>query len=156
MRHKVIKMRPPRIAIVLLATCGLLYWLIPSLRTYFWYCPGLGITIFTFGLGLMMWAWVTFKSLKNPICPTATAITLIRTGPFRYSRNPMYLGMLIMLISVFIWTGAPIFIAPPVLFFAIIQIFFIPFEEARLADIFKDEYMEYEVATGRWICLNKG
>jgi protein-S-isoprenylcysteine O-methyltransferase Ste14 len=56
-----------------------------------------------------------------------------------------------MLLSLFIWSGAPFFLIPPIIFFGIINNIFIPFEENRLSCLFKGEYKSYSVKIRRWI-----
>lgn len=151
MRTRLLRLRPPRIAGFLLIVAALLYGLIPPLRQHWWNLPGTAALCFTTGCGIMLWAWTLFRRRSNPIRPTATAVTLIRSGPYHLSRNPMYLGMLLMLLAGFVWLGSPVFLAPPLLFFLIQQRVFIPFEEERLQRLFPEEFTAYLHHSRRWL-----
>lgn len=150
-KDTILKLRPPRIAMSLMAVAGLFYWLVPVARLSLFSCPGCGLVALGSGFGVMMWAWGMFQREKNPICPTATARTLIRSGPFRFTRNPMYLGMILMLLWPFLWTGCPVFLFPPTAFFGIIHNFFIPYEENSLGHSFSEDYAAYKGMVRRWI-----
>lgn len=151
MRRHLLGLRPPRIAGFLLIVAALLYGLRPPLRHHWWFLPGAAALTFSAGCGIMLWAWLLFRRRQNPVCPTARAVTFIRSGPYRLSRNPMYLGMLLMLLAVFVWLGSPVFLAPPLLFFLILQLVFIPFEEERLAQVFPEEFPAFLSHTRRWL-----
>ena len=151
MKDIILRFRPPRIAICLMAFAGLLYWFVPVLRRSFFSCPGCAVVALIAGFGVMMWAWNDFRREKNPICPTETAVTLIRSGPFRFSRNPMYLGMELMLLMPFLWSGAIFFLLPAALFFGIIHLVFIPYEEERMKQTFKGDYGTYRARVRRWL-----
>lgn len=151
MRERLLRLRPPRIALALLAGAALLARWVPGLSHRWWSCPLAGVLALVAGFVVMMWAWLLFRRLGNPVCPTAGALTLIRSGPYRFSRNPMYLGMLLMLLAVFCWRGNPVFLAPPLLFFALLRGVFIPFEEAGLQQAFPEGFPRYRAATRRWL-----
>jgi protein-S-isoprenylcysteine O-methyltransferase Ste14 len=130
---------------------SLAYWFAPVVRLSLFSCHSCGVAALTAGFGVMMWAWSEFRQKKNPICPTATAVTLVRSGPFRFSRNPMYLGMESMLLAPLLWSGSLSFFLPPAVFFGIIHFIFIPYEEERLEHTFKEDYGAYSAKVRRWI-----
>ena len=79
------------------------------------------------------------------------ATRLVVGGLYRISRNPMYLGMLMVLIGIALWLGNPLNIALIGLFVALITELQIKPEEARLAEVFGDEYAAYKTRVRRWI-----
>ncbi len=92
-----------------------------------------------------------FKLAGTPIKPFEQPVTLVTDKLYRYSRNPMYLGMMIMLVGVWIALGSlsPVLVIP--VFFLIIQEGFIKYEEAFLEEILGDEYQDYKNRVNRWI-----
>jgi protein-S-isoprenylcysteine O-methyltransferase Ste14 len=62
-----------------------------------------------------------------------------------------YLGMELMLLAPFLWWGSLFFLLPPALFFAIIHLIFIPYEEERLHHTFKEDYNAYSEQVRRWV-----
>ncbi|HYA42250.1 MAG TPA: methyltransferase [Syntrophobacteraceae bacterium] len=151
MNQRITRLRPPRVAICLLGVAGLIYGFFPAVRASFWICLWCGLSVFVPGAAVMVWAWAEFEKKDNPILPTDTPVVLICSGPFRFSRNPMYLGMLLMLLSPAIGLGAPLFLFPPVVFFVVINFVFIPYEEKILGDSFNGAFANYTCSVRRWV-----
>jgi protein-S-isoprenylcysteine O-methyltransferase Ste14 len=102
------------------------------------------------GFAIMLRAWWLFRESTTPICPTANATTLITRDIYAFTRNPMYLGMLLMLIAVALFVGSAGFYAAAAIYFVILNFVFCPFEEQRLRAAFAD-YATYESRVRRWI-----
>jgi protein-S-isoprenylcysteine O-methyltransferase Ste14 len=108
------KIIPPVYFLAALILMTLLAYLMPvaylvhvSLRIFGGVMILAGLAITTTG------AW-TFKRADTPIRPFEQATTLVTAGLYRYTRNPMYLGMLIMLVGAWIALGklSPLFVIP--------------------------------------------
>ena len=76
---------------------------------------------------------------------------LITSGIYKYSRNPMYLGLLMIVISTSIFYLNIFSITTPFLFYLWINRFQIKREEIFLTEKFGREYMSYKIKTRRWI-----
>ena len=105
------------------------------------------------GISILVSAVSSFKVYKTTINPIKieNASTLVTAKSFSLSRNPMYLGMLIILMSLsfkFNIIGG-LFILPLFVFF-ITKFQIIP-EEVAMEKIFKDEFVKYKATTRRWI-----
>jgi protein-S-isoprenylcysteine O-methyltransferase Ste14 len=106
-------------------------------------------------LGIGSWLAVMcvlmfFKS-RTTVIPHGTPSRLIASGPYRYSRNPMYVSLVVIhlgaaLVLREIW---PLLLVPLPL--AVLQRFVIPFEEARLREQFGSEYEQYRRRVRRWL-----
>ena len=92
-----------------------------------------------------------FRQKNTTIKPFEQSSYLVREGIFNYSRNPIYLGMLVVLIGLWIVLGSlsPGFIIP--VFAVLIQEMFIKAEEQMLEAKFGEEYQEYKATVRRWI-----
>ncbi len=118
--------------------------------------PPINKTGFIFiGTGLLVDLWslylfVKSKTTFHPLKLEETS-TIVTTGMYRISRNPMYLGMLLLLIGLAILLGSlsPFLILP--LFVLVINHQQIRHEEAMLLDKFGQEYQEYKMKVRRWI-----
>ena len=86
----------------------------------------------------------------NPVHPDK-ASSLVRSGIYRLTRNPMYLGVTIVLTAWAFCLGTAITMIGPILFVAYISIFQIAPEERVLLGIFGDDYREYTRRVRRWI-----
>jgi protein-S-isoprenylcysteine O-methyltransferase Ste14 len=111
-----------------------------------------GAVVFCVGFFLPLWASKIFAEEKTEILPTsATNRTLVTRGPYSFSRNPMYLGILTMLIGIAIILGtAPVFVSA-LLFFAVMNFIFIPFEEEKMGRQFHDAFTDYTKHVRRWL-----
>jgi protein-S-isoprenylcysteine O-methyltransferase Ste14 len=103
------------------------------------------------GFLVMIRAWWLFRQADTAICPTAETTTLVTSDIYAVTRNPMYLGMALMLLSAGLYTGALPFYVATVLFAAVINRHFIPYEEAKLRQKFGETFNEYSRRVRRWI-----
>ncbi len=128
------------------------HYFVPSARVFDISYPIIGITLVVFGLVLPMYASSIFSKEGTEILPTSeTNSKLVTYGPFKYTRNPMYLGLVTALLGVAVWVGSlPMFVAAA-LDFCVLNFVFIPFEEAKMSRIFGGEYENYRVKVRRWI-----
>jgi protein-S-isoprenylcysteine O-methyltransferase Ste14 len=148
---KLLSFRPPRIAIALMTiSIGLWFFSPPQtlLHIPYKWIAGAGII---FGFTIMTWAWLQFRKSDTAVCPTAKSSLIVKHGVYKYSRNPMYLGMLIMLTGSSLLMGTIPAMFAPIGFFIIIDKVFVPYEEEKLQTFFGDVYSTYIAQTRRWI-----
>ena len=113
----------------------------------------LGYIIIVAGLIIIFVAAKQFKAANTTINPTKpeTASVLVSNGVFSYSRNPMYLGMLIIIIGFsIIHNLIAIIVFMPLWIIYMINFQIIPEEEA-MKILFKEEFLNYSKKTRRWI-----
>ena len=145
------KIPPP----IVTATFGLIIYFSKSFSPVYSFENSnmISIIFLLFGLGIFSAAVQSFKKHKttiNPLSPDK-ASSLVNSGIFSYSRNPMYLGMLLILLSVsfkFNISGG-LFIS--FLFKIYITRFQIIPEEEAMAKLFGEEFITYKNQTRRWI-----
>ncbi len=109
------------------------------------------------GVTILRCFWdFTFKGhgTPNPIDPPKELVT---TGVYRYVRNPIYVGVLVILIGHFLWFKTLWMLAYPVTVFLIFHLFVILYEEPTLKEKFNTAYDEkYCKSVPRWIPKIKG
>jgi protein-S-isoprenylcysteine O-methyltransferase Ste14 len=113
----------------------------------------LSLLILVAGLSVNILAVMTFRRGKttiNPLKPD-TASQLMRTGIYRLSRNPMYLGMLLMLCAWTIWLGNFVNVVSLPLFVWYMNKFQIIPEELALAELFPEQFSTFKAQVRRWI-----
>ena len=108
-------------------------------------------------LGILLNAWANYTLLYTHKIgliarePFQTPSTLVVDGPFRFSRNPIYLSALLLLLGLIIlWSSLVVFIALLAVFFAF-QRWFIQWEEKKLEEVFGTAYLEYKQRVSRWL-----
>ena len=105
------------------------------------------------GFIIILSAIILFKKYKTTITPLnpSNATKLITGGIYKFSRNPMYLGLLLVLFgfSIILNPIGGLFLIP--LFILYLNLFQIIPEENAMVDLFKDEFLEYKENVRRWI-----
>ena len=136
---------------VWLAICAFVAWLIrwPSevWGSVVWLC----LSCLVAAGCLVVAAVIEFARVRTTIVPRKAPSGLITSGIFRYSRNPIYLADLLILVGLALLWGSVIgLLLVPVLGW-ILHVRFIRGEEERLTEAFGEEYLSYCAATRRWI-----
>ncbi|MFA4849232.1 MAG: isoprenylcysteine carboxylmethyltransferase family protein [Methanoregula sp.] len=111
----------------------------------------LGFLIIGFGLIMAFWSRSLFLKNSTTLQPSEEPTSLVTSGPFRLSRNPMYLGMGSILLGVAVLLGTLVTLAFPIIFVALINFFIIPGEERKLENIFGEPYRGYKKSVRRWL-----
>ena len=111
----------------------------------------LGVVAIAVGIIMVLFCASFFRQKNTTIKPFEESSYLLREGIFNYSRNPIYLGMIIVLIGLWIVLGSlsPGLIIP--VFAVLIQELFIKAEEQMLDAKFGEEYQEYKATVRRWL-----
>jgi protein-S-isoprenylcysteine O-methyltransferase Ste14 len=150
----VLKGFPDLPPIWLLLGLGLVWFLgthLPLVRLFGPVWQAAGVLVAVAGLALILWAALWFWRKRTTIEPHHDPSALIVEGPYRLSRNPIYLGMLAILTGAVLWQGALSPVPVPVAFAAILTRRFILPEEAALRRAFGPEAERYIRATRRWL-----
>lgn len=114
--------------------------------------PLLGIIVILLSFVPPVWAAFLFRRAGTEINPTSpTNRALVTEGPYQWTRNPMYLSLIVLSLGIAIWVGAwPMFLAP-IAVFATANFVHIPFEEAKMRRQFDVAYDGYCGRVRRWI-----
>ncbi len=100
---------------------------------------------------LAIWAMVTFRRHNTPVHPLGKVATIVTEGPFRYTRNPMYLHLMLVYIGGILafrlpWSA----ILLPLVFLAL-RYGVIAREERHLQAVFGEQYADYCRRVRRWL-----
>ena len=110
-----------------------------------------GIALIVLGFAVTAPAAQAFRRLDTPLKPFEESTVVVTTGMFRFTRNPMYLGMVVGLLGIAILLGSLAAFLPVPLFVAIIHFRFIVHEERFMEELFGAEYLAYKRKVRRWI-----
>ena len=110
-----------------------------------------GIALIVVGASFAAWGMLTFRAARTAINPTRSASRIVTAGPYRFTRNPMYVGLTTVYLgsSLLIGTWWCIILLPVVL--ALLVRFVIRREEAYLDAAFHDDYAAYRGHVRRWV-----
>ena len=135
---------------ILIALPILFHYLIPVMivipRPYSY----LGAVLMLLSLALMTWTAMLFREERTSFQLRGESSALVTSGPFRFSRNPMYLGMLTWLVGLAVLLGSLIAFLFPILFFLLANLLIIPPEEKRMEQLFGLQFIEYKRRVKRW------
>lgn len=145
------KLLPPRIFQVALLLIIGIHFFLPMSNLAASPLRYLGLLLMAAGSYLNLHADYLFKQFETTVKPFAETTLLIKEGPFRYSRNPMYLGMTFILLGATILSMHPGTFAIPFIFALIIKREFILPEEQKMQATFGKMYDAYLQQVPRWV-----
>jgi protein-S-isoprenylcysteine O-methyltransferase Ste14 len=110
-----------------------------------------GLILVVIGIAFAFSALGIFRKRSTTTIPFETPTILVTSGPYRFTRNPMYVGLTLIYLGVAgtraeIW---PVIVLP--VLFAYVNFVVIPVEERRLHDVFGDAYAQYGARVRRWL-----
>ncbi len=111
----------------------------------------LGSVPFVLGLVINVLADRAFKKHGTTVKPFAESTHLVTTGMFRFSRNPMYLGFVLVLIGIAVLMGSLTPYAVIAVFAILMDVTFIRVEERMLEKAFGESWLQYKRKVRRWI-----
>jgi protein-S-isoprenylcysteine O-methyltransferase Ste14 len=110
-----------------------------------------GWLLIALGLGVMLWAIWTFTRARTSVLPFRPATAMVTSGPYRLSRNPMYVGLTLLYVGLSLLTGMawPLVMLPVALW--ALTALVIRREERYLGAEFAAEYDAYRARVRRWL-----
>jgi protein-S-isoprenylcysteine O-methyltransferase Ste14 len=148
-----LKIPPPIVALCFALFMWLASKLVPPVQSPFGLRRGVAIVLVAAGLAVSVAGVVSFRRARttiNPTRPTA-ASALVSTGAYRFTRNPMYVGLALCLLAwaAFLSNVVALLLVP--LFVSYINRFQIIPEERALLELFGARYTAYKVMVRRWL-----
>lgn len=110
----------------------------------------IGLLVTLGAVTLFVWAVRTFRVAGTPIPGNRPTTTIVRAGPYRSTRNPIYLAFSLLQLGLSLWVnslGLLLTLIPAV---ALMSLVVIPREERYLAARFPVEYLPYRASVRRW------
>lgn len=145
------KIMPPAYLLMAIVVMIALHFLFPAIRIVPAPWNLLGIIPLALGVSLNLVADKAFHRAKTTVKPFEESSVLITSGAFRISRNPMYLGFVLILIGIAVLVGS---LTPYVVVFAfaiLIDRMFVTAEDQMLAEKFGADWEAYKRHTRRWL-----
>jgi protein-S-isoprenylcysteine O-methyltransferase Ste14 len=111
----------------------------------------LGIATVLVAVALFLSAVRTLRSAGTPVPGNLPTSTIVRTGPYRYSRNPIYLAFSLLQLGVAFWVNSAWLLATLIPAVALMSFVLIPREEKYLETRFPSDYLPYKAFVRRWL-----
>lgn len=149
-----LKVPPPFVMLLLVGTVFLFDQLFPFTVFYSLSLPIIAsVLCFACGAAISLSGVQEFRRAKttvNPLKPESST-SLVDSGIYQYTRNPMYLGMLLMLLSSVLYTQNPLGLISLSIFVMYMNRYQIKPEEKALVKLFGDEFKLYAQQVNRWL-----
>ena len=152
--HDVAKLglvRPPLVYLTSLVTGALI-----QLATPLPFLPGtlavpLGASLVVVAVVLFSFSVAKFRAAGTPVPARKPTTVIVRTGPYRFSRNPIYLAFSLFQLGIAIWVNSLWLLATLVGAVALIHCVVIQREEQYLERVFGAQYLDYKASVRRWL-----
>ena len=144
------KIHPPILALALLVGGLLLHLMMPEPRVVGWH-DLFGILLTSGGVGLCFYAAAIFQARGTTKDPYGQPSEFVVQAPWTFTRNPMYLGIVVTLTGFAFFFESIVMLLAPAVFFSVIDRMVIPNEEATMETRFGQAYLDYKQRVRRWI-----
>jgi protein-S-isoprenylcysteine O-methyltransferase Ste14 len=148
-----LKIPPLVVGVIIAMLIWLISWALPGYAFAFPLQQGVAAGFWLAGVvitGLAVMSFGRAKTTVNPMKPESTA-SLVQSGIYRFTRNPMYLGFFLALVglAVFLGNALAVLLLPVFIFY--MNRFQIEPEERALTALFEREYVAYSSRVHRWL-----
>ncbi len=111
----------------------------------------LGASLVGVAIALFLYSVTKFRAAGTPVPARKPTTVIVRTGPYRFSRNPIYLGFSVFQLGIALWVNSLWLLATLVGAVVLIHFVVIRREELYLEHRFGTEYLDYKASVRRWL-----
>jgi protein-S-isoprenylcysteine O-methyltransferase Ste14 len=111
----------------------------------------LGVSLVGVAIALFLYSAGKFRAAGTPVPARKPTTVIVRTGPYRFSRNPIYLAFSLLQLGIAIWVNSLWLLLTLVGAVALIHYVVIPREEQYLERRFGADYLDYKASVRRWL-----
>ena len=143
--------RPPLVYLTSVASGAVIHHAMPLP-----FLPGtlavpLGVALVAVAIALFSYSVAKFWAAGTPVPARKPTTAIVRTGPYRFSRNPIYLAFTVFQLGIAIWVNSVWLLATLVGAVALIDYVVIRREEQYLERKFGAQYLDYKASVRRWL-----
>jgi len=149
--HAGVAFHPPFFLLGCLIAGSVLRWLIPLPFLPRGLALALGPVVTVLAFALSVWAFRTMQAGGGSVPTGEPTDVIVETGPYRRTRNPIYLGMLLLQLGIAIWANSLWFVLVAIVFVPVMVRGVISREERYLERKFGDDYRAYCGRVRRWV-----
>jgi protein-S-isoprenylcysteine O-methyltransferase Ste14 len=143
--------RPPLVYLASILSGALLHFAAPLPFVSRALALPLGASMVVVAIALFTSAVAKFRAAGTPVPARRPTTAIVRAGPYRFSRNPIYLAFSLLQLGIAIWVNSLWLLATLAVAVAIMQYVVIPREEQYLERRFGSQYLEYKSSVRRWL-----
>ena len=143
--------RPPVVYLSTIALGLLLHFMWPAPLVAGSMITLVGATITVLAIAVFTLAVRTMRAAGTPVPGNQPTVTIVRTGPYGFSRNPIYLALSVFQFGLSLWINSVAVLIMLVPAVALMRFVVIPREERYLETRFDSEYLRYKASVRRWL-----
>ena len=145
------RLLPPVFLLASIILMVALHFLLPIARVLAFPWTLIGVVLMLGGLGLGLAGARTIRRRGTTIKPFQVSSSLVRSGVFGFSRNPIYVGMIVLVVGLALLLGSLSPFAVCIALALVLHYRFVLMEERMLAERFGGEWLDYSSRVRRWI-----
>ena len=149
--HPGVLIFPPLLFLICVAVGLIAHFVCPYRFGFGWWLRGSGIALVAAAIAFASWGRRTMQSAGTNINPGMPALAVVSSGPFAFTRNPLYLSLLVMFSGIGFAAASPAFLVLVVPFFLVLHFGVVVREERYMDAKFGDDYRGYKGRVRRWI-----
>jgi protein-S-isoprenylcysteine O-methyltransferase Ste14 len=143
--------RPPLVYLISLVSGTVIHLAVPLSLLPVSLAVLLGVPLVAVAIALFSYSVAKFRAAGTPVPARKPTTAIVRTGPYRFSRNPIYLAFSLFQLGIAIWVNSVWLLATLVGAVALIHSVVIPREEQYLERRFGAQYLDYKASVRRWL-----
>jgi len=143
--------RPPLVYLISLVSGTVIHLIVPMPFLPVTLSVPLGVALVAVAIALFAYSVGKFRAAGTPVPAREPTTAIVRTGPYRFSRNPIYLAFSVFQLGIAAWVNSVWLVATLVAAVALINFVVIPKEEQYLERKFGEEYLDYKASVRRWL-----
>ena len=144
-------LRPPLVFLTSLVSGAVMHLAMPLPFLPATLAVALGVPLVAVAIALFSYSVVQFRAAGTPVPARKPTTVIVRTGPYHFSRNPIYLAFSLFQLGIAISVNSVWLLATLVGAVALIHYVVIPREEQYLERKFGAQYLDYKAAVRRWL-----
>ena len=143
--------RPPLVYLISLLVGVLIQLAIPLRFLPRTLAMPFGVALIAAAITLFLWSFTEFRAACTPVPARKPTTVIVRIGPYRFSRNPIYLAFSLSQLGIASWLDSLWLLVTLIGAVMVIHHVVIPKEEAYLEQRFGSQYLEYKASVRRWL-----
>jgi protein-S-isoprenylcysteine O-methyltransferase Ste14 len=143
--------RPPIVYLISLLSGVVIHLVVPWRFLPAGFAVPLGVSLVVVAIALFSSAVGKFRAAGTLVPARQPTTTIVRTGPYRFSRNPIYLAFSVLQLGIAMWVNSVWLLITLAGAVALINFVVIPREERYLERKFGALYLDYKVSVRRWL-----
>src|SRR5499426_950579 len=143
--------RPPLVYLISLVSGFVIHFVVQVSFLPVSLAVPLGVPLVAVAIALFSYSVARFRAAGTPVPARKPTTAIVRTGPYRFSRNPIYLAFSVFQLGIALWVDSLWLLATLVAAVALIHYVVIPREEQYLERRFGAQYLDYKASVRRWL-----